>query len=621
MFYHRYTKLLGLVFLLCLSAITNYAQFPETIKVSSKNDKTYQTTSATDPKKFYRITVTGTYRMWSDQLTNNADAVCIYDIPNTVYGSKFWPGKDIVNSNNQIVESMPKPLYFFKQDIYWDNKMFDKSFVKVIPSHDCGFRFEGQPLVKSVDDISHRYQVNDVKGNGNKFSFKIVDSIYIYVLEKKVSVNSDNEGELTILVEEIKPGFNICDSIEMTMIDTIKRTIQIGVNTSILIEDTNSANGVKFDMVTNDNRLAVYDKGMFYCPDSVVCKTGSKRSSIAVAMIFDRSGSMAYPISENDLTYRIDAAKRAGNLFVDQFKQGDSATIISFSDTVSTDLNWTTNTSLMRTAINQLNPEGWTAFNAALITGINSVKNINNAKKAIVILTDGVNNRPPDSFSVFAALDEVKTYNIPVYIIALGLDSSEESRNGLNYLKGIAFRTNGKLFKVDFAGKLDSIYRSLTSEITKDECCTIYYNAPPCDINDKPGTMRKITIYYPFNGKLLAKTIEYPVDSLGCRPVSVGIDFDKNDTKGTEDAFAVSDPYPNPSNGNSSLEYQVPYYSNVLITVNDNMGRTIMTVSQGMKEFGTYSLNIDTRSLAQGIYHAVISVNGMNVSKKMVIAK
>ena len=621
MFYHRYTKLLGLVFLLCLSAITNYAQFPETIKVSSKNDKTYQTTSVTDPKKFYRITVTGTYRMWSDQLTNNADAVCIYEIPTTVYGSKFWPGKDIVNSNGQIVESMPKPLYFFKQDIYWYKKDFDKSFVRVIPFHDCGFRFEGQPLVKSVDDISHRYQVNDVKGNGNKFSFKIVDSIYIYVLEKKVSVNSDNEGELTVLVEEIKPGFNICDSIEMTMIDTNKRTIQIGVNTSILIEDTNSANGVKNDMVTNDNRLAVYDKGMFYCPDSIVCKTGSKRSSIAVAMIFDRSGSMAYPISENDLTYRIDAAKRAGNLFVDQFKQGDSATIISFSDTVSTDLNWTTNTSLMRTAINQLNPEGWTAFNAALITGINSVKNINNAKKAIVILTDGVNNRPPDSFSVFAALDEVKTYNIPVYIIALGLDSSEESRNGLNYLKGIAFRTNGKLFKVDFAGKLDSIYRSLTSEITKDECCTIYYNAPPCDINDKPGTMRKITIYYPFNGKLLAKTIEYPVDSLGCRTVSVGIDFDKNDTKDTEDAFAVSDPYPNPSNGNSSLEYQVPYYSNVLITVNDNMGRTIMTVSQGMKEFGTYSLNIDTRSLAQGIYHAVISVNGMNVSKKMVIAK
>ena len=405
----------------------------------------------------------------------------------------------------------------------------------------------------------------------------------------------------------------------MTMIDTNKRTIQIGVNTSILIEDTNSANGVKNDMVTNDNRLAVYDKGMFYCPDSIVCKTGLKRSNIAVAMIFDRSGSMAYPISENDLTYRIDAAKRAGNLFVDQFKQGDSATIISFSDTVSTDLNWTTNTSLMKTAINQLNPDGWTAFNAALITGIDAVKNINNAKKAIVILTDGVNNRPPDSFSVFAALDAVKTYNIPVYIIALGLDSSEESRNGLDYLKGIAFRTNGKLFKVDFAGKLDSIYRSLTSEITKDECCTIYYNAPPCDINDKPGSMRKITIYYPFNGKLLAKTIEYPVDSLGCR--TTGIDFDKNDTKDTEDAFAVSDPYPNPSNGNSSLEYQVPYYSNVLITVNDNMGRTIMTVSQGMKEFGTYSLNIDTRSLAQGIYHAVISVNGMNVSKKMVIAK
>jgi Mg-chelatase subunit ChlD len=620
MFYHRCTHTLAILFLLCISAVKSYAGFPDTIKVDSKSCAIYPTDSVTDPNKFYRITITGTYKMWPGQNGPNADAGYIFNIPDSIYGGALWPKQKLVGGSPK--DTMQNPLSFNNSRTYWSEQS-DNSLVQVNVFKDCGLRIDGSPLPNNIryDATSHRYQIPSLKGNGKPFNFRILDAIRVYKEEGIRNVCEDNEGELTILIEEIKPGFNICDSIEMTMIDTNKRTIQIGVNTSILIEDTNSANGVKNDMVTNDNRLAVYDKGMFYCPDSIVCKTGLKRSNIAVAMIFDRSGSMAYPISENDLTYRIDAAKRAGNLFVDQFKQGDSATIISFSDTVSTDLNWTTNTSLMKTAINQLNPDGWTAFNAALITGVNSVKNINNAKKAIVILTDGVNNRPPDSFSVFAALDEVKTYNIPVYIIALGLDSSPESIDGLNYLKGIAFRTNGKLFKVDFAGKLDSIYRSLTSEITKDECCTIYYNAPPCDINDKPGTMRKITIYYPFNGKLLAKTIEYPVDSLGCRPVSVGIDFDKNDTENTEDAFAVSDPYPNPSNGNSSLEYQVPYYSNVLITVNDNMGRTIMTVSQGMKEFGTYSLNIDTRSLAQGIYHAVISINGMNVSKKMVIAK
>ena len=620
MFYHRCTHTLAILFLLCISAVKSYAGFPDTIKVDSKSCAIYPTDSVTDPNKFYRITITGTYKMWPGQDGPNADAGYIFNIPNSIYGGALWPTQKLFGGSPKDI--MQNPLSFNNSRTYWSEQS-DISLVRVNVFKDCGLRIDGSPLPNNIqyDKNSHRYQIPSLKGNGKPFNFQILDAIYVYKKEGIINVCDDNEGELTVLVEEIKPGFNICDSIEMTMIDTIKRTIQIGVNTSILIEDTNSANGVKNDMVTNDNRLAVYDKGMFYCPDSIVCKTGLKRSNIAVAMIFDRSGSMAYPISENDLTYRIDAAKRAGNLFVDQFKQGDSATIISFSDTVSTDLNWTTNTSLMKTAINQLNPDGWTAFNAALITGINSVKNINNAKKAIVILTDGVNNRPPDSFSVFAALDEVKTYNLPVYIIALGLDSSEESRNGLDYLKGIAFRTNGKLFKVDFAGKLDSIYRSLTSEITKDECCTIYYNAPPCDTNDTVGGKRKITIYYPFNGKLLAKTIEYPVDSLGCRPVSVGIDFDKNDTENTEDAFAVSDPYPNPSNGNSSLEYQVPYYSNVLITVNDNMGRTIMTVSQGMKEFGTYSLNIDTRSLAQGIYHAVISINGMNVSKKMVIAK
>ena len=82
MFYHRYTHTLAILFLLCISAVKSYAGFPDTIKVDSKSCAIYPTDSVTDPNKFYRITITGTYKMWPGQNGPNADAGYIFNIPN-----------------------------------------------------------------------------------------------------------------------------------------------------------------------------------------------------------------------------------------------------------------------------------------------------------------------------------------------------------------------------------------------------------------------------------------------------------------------------------------------------------------------------------------------------------
>ena len=118
MFYHRYTHTLAILFLLCISAVKSYAGFPDTIKVDSKSCAIYPTDSVTDPNKFYRITITGTYKMWPGQDGPNADAGYIFYIPKSIYGGTLWPNKELVSPK----ETMQMPLSFNNSRTYRKNR-------------------------------------------------------------------------------------------------------------------------------------------------------------------------------------------------------------------------------------------------------------------------------------------------------------------------------------------------------------------------------------------------------------------------------------------------------------------------------------------------------------------
>ena len=80
--------------------------------------------------------------------------------------------------------------------------------------------------------------------------------------------------------------------------------------------------------------------------------------------------------------------------------------------------------------------------------------------------------------------------------------------------------------------------------------------------------------------------------------------------------------YPNPVADNLNLTYSLNNGGNVIITVSDLMGRTLITKEAGMQTAGkSYTANIDVRDLANGSYLCTVSVNGVKSTSKFVVNK
>jgi len=90
---------------------------------------------------------------------------------------------------------------------------------------------------------------------------------------------------------------------------------------------------------------------------------------------------------------------------------------------------------------------------------------------------------------------------------------------------------------------------------------------------------------------------------------------------GAEEAEQVSihNLYPNPSVGQTTLEYSLLEKSDVEVLVFDNMGRVVMHESKGTQPVGEYRFDYDFSDLASGVYTFSIKVGEKAINKKLVI--
>lgn len=78
---------------------------------------------------------------------------------------------------------------------------------------------------------------------------------------------------------------------------------------------------------------------------------------------------------------------------------------------------------------------------------------------------------------------------------------------------------------------------------------------------------------------------------------------------------------PNPFNALSIISYQLPKQENVSLTISDVLGRTIMNLDQGDKSAGMHNISIDGNSLSKGVYFYTLNVDGISLTKKMIITE
>ena len=623
--------------LLVFGVISNESLAQPNIKADytvPATDGSIISTFVTNPSVIYTVTVQGTYSLTSEPNAVKGDGLAIFSVPAGI-NSQVWPFR-IFDVNNVKYTIYPLPLLFTNDTTYptESQKIGIPGLNKATRSSinaakHLGFRFDGRVIPFLEYNPSNRYQFQ-MNGTGKPFKLQILDSVQSIVLERTLPSYIDNSGALSVTIEETVVQF--CEE-PKPIYDKDSVLIALDLSIGVFVDDSTSVSG-KTNILSETTDLAVFhkirsskdsvgltiDSSFFLCPETIECAKQNERG-VALAMVLDRSGSMLDFISPVDSRIRITEAKEASTQFVDRLGDKDEAMIISFADESRVDQVWTKNKSALKNAINALVPTGFTAMNEGVIRAIDSIRKHPNPNRAIILLSDGGNNRWPEFSAVVDKIKEDTINPLPIYSIAFGLNKNDPlDLAGLNDLKELARLTRGKTFEVYSAGSLDSVYKQLTREVVNDRCCVLRVPIPPCAGPD--DTLRTIKVLMPVNGKVEINTITYKPNCAKIKDTVISSLHDSNVfVYRGEDAQPVSELMPNPSNGQATLGYEVSRYGNVSIDIYAQDGSLVRSILNAPQDQGRYKIAIDMTSEVQGYYSVIIKIDGLTIMRPMIITR
>lgn len=225
-----------------------------------------------------------------------------------------------------------------------------------------------------------------------------------------------------------------------------------------------------------ENGLLVKDATLWCPPDPDCC--------VSVALVLDRSGSMAGE--------KLDRVKGGAAAFVAQMNPDgqpcDEAAIVSFAEDVTLDMKMTTHKGQLLGAINAMESFGWTAVWDATAVGIQELANSGkNRCKAVVVLTDGGDNRSQYFLTVQAVMRFAQLQGVKVYTIGYGLEQGGPEESNLQLL---AQGTGGQYYYSADGTDLATIYASIKQSVKEafQECYIDYESTCP------DGTIRTVEL-------------------------------------------------------------------------------------------------------------------------------
>src|SRR5215467_13083138 len=154
---------------------------------------------------------------------------------------------------------------------------------------------------------------------------------------------------------------------------------------------------------------------------------------ISLGLVIDNSRSI------EPRKQRLDAAALA---FVRKGNPEDESFIVHFDDTARLNRDFTNSIPLLEETLASVKPFGQTAIYDALILALDHMKQAKETKKAILLLTDGVDNSSKHTLS--EALDYAKRSEVAVYTV--GLLSESGGQKAEDSLIRIAEASGGRAF-------------------------------------------------------------------------------------------------------------------------------------------------------------------------------
>ncbi len=96
---------------------------------------------------------------------------------------------------------------------------------------------------------------------------------------------------------------------------------------------------------------------------------------------------------------------------------------------------------------------------------------------------------------------------------------------------------------------------------------------------------------------------------------------DKNDENSIPKEFELMQNYPNPFNPTTTIIFDLPKQSHVILKIYNILGQEVKTLVNDTKNPGSYHLNFNAASLASGVYIYRIRAGEFTSTKKMMLIK
>ena len=198
------------------------------------------------------------------------------------------------------------------------------------------------------------------------------------------------------------------------------------------------------------------------------------RSPVSVGIILDTSGSM-----ENDIL----SARNSVIRFLKQSQDQDEYFLVTFNNRTRLALDFTSRTENIQNEISIAHPQGRTALYDSLYLGLEKIREGRNAKKALIMITDGEDNRSRYTFS--EVKDFAKESDVQIYIIG--------ERGNLGYgtsiISDITRLTGGRPFFPHNFKQLDYFVDLIHTELR-----TQYVVGYSPNLSRKDGKWRKLRV-------------------------------------------------------------------------------------------------------------------------------
>jgi Ca-activated chloride channel family protein len=180
---------------------------------------------------------------------------------------------------------------------------------------------------------------------------------------------------------------------------------------------------------------------------------------LSIGVLFDESGSM---------DYKLRTSRDAATELLNTLNKEDEAFLVEFADLAKVSIGFTGHTEEIRSALKNVRAGGLTAMLDAIDIGLLEMKNAKNSRKAIVIVSDGGDNRSHYTAAQIESLvreADVQIYAMGVFEPVFSFGSTPEEISGPRLLSEIAAQTGGRAFAAAVAGDMPSIATRIAIEL------------------------------------------------------------------------------------------------------------------------------------------------------------